>query len=337
MPVSAAIYGCAGPRLSDEERRFFADTDPWGFILFARNIENPQQVSELTSEMRDLAGRDVPILIDQEGGRVARLKPPYWRAYPPARRYGDLYAQSPKDGLEATWLASRLMAAELLSLGINVDCLPVLDVPVLGAHDVIGDRAYGETPDVVSTLGRAAAEGLLAGGVLPVLKHIPGHGRAGADSHLSLPDVKIDVNSLLLTDFLPFQALSDFPLAMTAHVVYSAIDASAPATTSRIMVSDIMRGVIGFDGLLMSDDLSMQALSGTLNARAKASFKAGCDLVLHCNGKMAEMLEVAHEVPVLAGDALRRSQAALDRRGPAAEFDEAEGWARFQTLMRPFC
>jgi beta-N-acetylhexosaminidase len=287
--------------------------------------------------MRDLAGRDVPILIDQEGGRVARLKPPHWRAYPPARRYGDLYAQSPKDGLEATWLASRLMAAELLSLGINVDCLPVLDVPVPGAHDVIGDRAYGETPDVVSALGRAAAEGLLAGGVLPVLKHMPGHGRAGADSHLSLPDVKIDVKSLLLTDFLPFQALSDFPLAMTAHVVYSAIDAANPATTSRLIVSDIIRGVIGFDGLLMSDDLSMQALSGTLNARAKASFKAGCDLVLHCNGKMAEMLEIAREVPVLAGDALRRSQAALDRRGPAAEFDEEEGWARFQTLMRPFC
>lgn len=337
MPVSAAIYGCAGQRLTDEERRFFADADPWGFILFARNIETPAQVLELTSELRDLTGRDVPILIDQEGGRVARLKPPHWRAYPAGRCYGDLFANSPDEGREAAGLASRLIAADLQALGINVDCLPVLDVPVPGAHDVIGDRAYGETPGSVIALGRAAAEGLLRGGVLPVLKHIPGHGRAGVDSHLSLPEVKTDVRTLDLTDFAPFRALADMPLAMTAHVVYAAIDAENPATTSRKVIADIIRGVIGFDGLLMSDDLSMQALSGTLGARARGSVKAGCDLVLHCNGNMAEMQAVAAETPLLAGDALRRSTGALVRLGGAEDFDVEASWARLQTLMRPFC
>ena len=332
MPVSAAIYGCAGLQLTDNERAFFADSDPWGFILFGRNIENPAQVSALTSELRDLTGRDVPVLIDQEGGRVARLRPPHWRSYPAGRRYGEIYARSPDEGLEAARLGARLIAAELRAIGINVDCLPVLDLPVEGAHDVIGDRAYGVTPEPVVALARAAAEGLLEGGVLPVIKHIPGHGRAGVDSHLGLPRVGTDVKTLDRTDFAPFKALADMPLAMTAHVVYEAIDAAAPATTSRKVIADIIRGIIGFDGLLMSDDLSMQALSGTLADRTRASLKAGCDLVLHCNGSMAEMEAVAVEVPMLAGEALRRSTEALDRMGLPQDFDEGAALTRFAEL-----
>tara|TARA_R110000868_G_scaffold96110_12_gene264389 strand:- start:639 stop:1655 length:1017 start_codon:yes stop_codon:yes gene_type:complete len=332
MPVSAAIYGCAGLHLTDNERTFFADADPWGFILFGRNIENPAQVSALTSQLRDLTGRDVPVLIDQEGGRVARLRPPHWRKYPAGRLYGDIYARSSDDGLEAARLGARLIAAELRAVGINVDCLPVLDLPVAGAHDVIGDRAYSTTPEPVMALARAAAEGLLDGGVLPVIKHIPGHGRAGVDSHKSLPRIGTDVKTLNRTDFVPFKALADMPLAMTAHVVYEAVDAAAPATTSRVVIADIIRGIIGFDGLLMSDDLSMQALSGTLNERTRASLKAGCDLVLHCNGRMEEMAAVADEVPMLAGEALRRSTAALDRMGVPQDFDEGAALARFAEL-----
>ncbi len=332
MPVSAAIYGCAGLQLTDGERAFFADADPWGFILFARNIENPAQVSALTAEMRDLTGRDVPILIDQEGGRVARLRPPHWRTYPAGCRYGEVYARSSDEGVEAARLGARLIAAELRAVGVNVDCLPVLDLPVAGAHDVIGDRAYGTTPEQVIAMGRAAAEGLLDGGVLPIIKHIPGHGRAGVDSHLSLPRVATDVKTLNQTDFAPFKALADIPLAMTAHVVYETIDAAAPATTSRTVINDIIRGIIGFDGCLMSDDLSMQALSGTLAERTHASLKAGCDLVLHCNGKMEEMKAVATEVPMLAGDALRRSTAALDRMSLPQDFDEDAALARFAVL-----
>lgn len=330
---SAAIYGCAGPTLGDSERRFFRDARPWGFIVFARNIETPGQLRRLVGELREAAGHDAPVLIDQEGGRVARLKPPYWRAYPPGRRYGELYRRSHKDGLEAARLGARLIAAELSALGINVDCLPVLDVPVAGAHDVIGDRAYGATPEPVIALGRAAAEGLLAGGVLPIVKHIPGHGRAGVDSHLSLPVVETDAATLSRTDFTTFKALADMPLAMTAHVVYTAFDADAPATTSAKVIDKVIRGEIGFDGCLMSDDLSMQALAGTLAERTRASLKAGCDLVLHCNGKMAEMEEVADYVPDIAGKALVRSDAALARLVPPEPFDEADAADRLRGLL----
>lgn len=333
MPVRAAIYGCAGPKLTDAERRFFADAEPWGFIIFARNIETPAQVKTLTAELCEIAGREVPVLIDQEGGRVARFRPPHWRPYPAGRLYGDLYARSREQGLEAARLASRLIAAELSAAGVNVDCLPVLDVPMPGAHDVIGNRAYGETPEPVIALGRAAAEGLLEGGVLPIVKHIPGHGRAGVDSHLSLPMVETDAKTLNETDFAPFKALADMPIAMTAHVVYTAIDADAPATTSRKVIGDIIRGLIGFDGFLMSDDVSMQALKGTIAERTRASLKAGCDIVLHCNGKMDEMEAVAGEAPMLAGDALRRSTAALDRLAAPEDFDERSGLARFRELM----
>ncbi len=333
MGRSAAIYGCAGPSLGDGERRFFRDARPWGFIVFARNIETPEQLRRLVGELRQVAGHDAPVLIDQEGGRVARLRPPHWRAYPPGRRYGELYERSRNDGLEAAWLGARLIAAELSALGINVDCLPLLDVPVAGAHDVIGDRAYGATPEPVIALGRAAAEGLLAGGVLPIVKHIPGHGRAGVDSHLSLPVVEADAATLSRSDFATFKALADMPLAMTAHVVYAAFDAEAPATTSAKVIDRVIRGEIGFDGCLMSDDLSMQALAGTLAERTRASLAAGCDLVLHCNGKMAEMEEVADHVPDLAGKALARADAALGRLRTPEPFDEAAAVARLRSLV----
>lgn len=314
MSSYAAIYGCSGTALTDEERHFFREAQPWGFILFARNIDKPEQVRRLIGDLREAAGHEAEVLVDQEGGRVQRLRPPHWRAYPPGRRFGELYERDVETGLHAARLGAKLMAAELRYLGFTVDCLPVLDVPVPGAHDVIGDRAYALTPGPVAALGLAASEGLLAGGVLPVIKHIPGHGRAGVDSHLSLPVVDTPAADLERVDFAPFHALRHLPLAMTAHVVYSAYDADRPATTSPLVIDKVIRRHIGFDGLLMSDDLSMEALSGTLAERAKASLDAGCDLVLHCNGKMAEMEAVAPEVPILSGRALERSEKAISLR-----------------------
>lgn len=331
--VSAAIYGCEGLCLTEAEKRFFAESSPWGFILFTRNIETPDQVRALCEELRAVVGWRAPILIDQEGGRVARLRPPHWRYYPTGKRFGEVYTQDPVRGLEATRLGAELIAAELYALGIDVDCLPVLDVPVPGAHDVIGDRAYGDEPGIVAALGSAAVDGLLAGGVLPVIKHIPGHGRAAVDSHERLPIVDTPRIELAKTDFPSFQALKDAPLAMTAHVIYSDIDPDQPATTSATVISEIIRGEIGFDGCLMSDDLSMQALSGSLAERARRSVAAGCDLVLHCNGDMAEMQAVAGETPVLSGDALSRAEAALALRAEPETFDVEEGFERFLRLL----
>lgn len=334
MSVSAAIYGCAGLELNAAERAFFRETKPWGFILFARNIDTLDQVRRLTTVLREAAGHDAHILIDQEGGRVQRLRPPHWHLYPPGRTYGDIHAIDPEAGLAAARLGARLIAADLRDLGITVDCLPVLDVPVPGAHDVIGDRAYAEAPDAVAALGRAAAEGLLAGGVLPVMKHIPGHGRAHVDSHKDLPIVAASRRALEARDFRPFHMLRDLPMAMTAHVVYSAIDPETPATTSRKLIEEIVRGHIGFDGLLMSDDLSMEALSGGLQERARASLAAGCDVVLHCNGRMTEMEAVAGEVPALAGAAWVRAEsvsAALPKR--VDDLDPAEGYAQLAEFM----
>jgi beta-N-acetylhexosaminidase len=271
-----------------------------------------------------------PILIDQEGGRVQRLGPPHWMRYPPGRAYGDLAGNDPLIRREVTRLGARLIAHDLVALGVNVDCVPVLDVPEPGAHDIIGDRAYGETWEAVAALGRAAAEGLIAGGVLPVIKHVPGHGRARSDSHEHLPVVDAPYDALAVRDFAPFRVNSDMPMAMTAHVVYAAVDASAPATTSRRVVRQVIRGDIGFDGLLMSDDLSMKALSGGFEDRARASLAAGCDVVLHCNGAMAEMRAVAAGAKPLAGAALRRAKAAIGRLVKSPEpFDVAEGRARF--------
>lgn len=333
MMARAAIYGCSSGTLTADERAFFLDAEPWGFILFQRNCESPEQVRALTSSMRELLGRaDAPILIDQEGGRVQRLKPPLWRAAPPAKVFGALYAKDPGGAIEGLRLNYALIAAELVELGINVDCLPVLDIPEPGAHDVIGDRAFGDDPGQVAALGRLACESLMKGGVLPVIKHIPGHGRARADSHMALPVVEALADQLEAIDFAPFKALKDMPLGMTAHVVYTAFDKSNPATTSPVMIQ-LIRERIGFDGLLMSDDLSMNALSGTMDVRTKRLIKAGCDVVLHCNGDLAEMAAVASEVPVLAGVSAVRAQAALARLKKPQPFDVAEAKTRLSSIL----
>lgn len=311
MTARALIVGLSGLELTEDERRFFRDIDPWGFILFRRNVADRAQLSRLAAELRAAVGRRAPVLIDQEGGRVQRMAPPVWPAYPSGRAYGCI--KSPFARREAAWLGARLIAHDLHEVGIDVDCLPVLDVPSPGAHDVIGDRAYGDTADTVASLGRAAAEGLLAGGVLPVVKHIPGHGRAGADSHHDLPVVDAPLAALDTHDFAPFRVLADMPLAMTAHVVFTAIDPVRPATTSPAVIRDIIRGSIGFDGLLMSDDLSMKALQGDFAARARDSISAGCDVVLHCNGDRPEMEQIAGATPLLAGAAAARAARALGR------------------------
>jgi beta-N-acetylhexosaminidase len=335
--TSAAIYGCSGPELTAAERDFFADVRPWGFILFRRNVDNPDQVRTLVAALRDSIGApDAPVLIDQEGGRVQRLGPPHWPKYPP----GDAYLKAAAadevndDGArERVRLGARLMAHDLQSLGINVDCVPVLDVPVPGAHDIIGDRAYARDPDTVARLGRAAAEGLLAGGVLPVIKHMPGHGRAFADSHKALPVVHADLATLEAWDFVPFRALSDMPMAMTAHVVFDAIDPKHPATTSKKVIR-LMRKQLGFAGLILTDDLSMKALSGSLAERAAAALKAGCDVVLHCNGDLEEMRQVADGTGKLKGRAARRAAAALARIVHTPEpLDAVAARARFAAAM----
>ena len=309
--VRAFISGCSGHELTSEEVAFFAASEPWGLILFRRNVDSPEQLRRLTAAFRDAVGRtDAPVLVDQEGGRVQRLGPPHWPAYPPAAAYAGLEGTA---GAEAARLGARLIAADLAGCGIDVDCAPVLDLALPGTTAAIGNRTFGATPDRVATLGRAFADGLMAGGVLPVFKHVPGHGRAEVDSHFELPVVRAGLEALEL-DFAPFRRLADLPIGMTAHVVFTAIDPDHPATTSPIVIERIIRGSLGFDGLLLSDDLSMQALAGSLGERAQASLRAGCDIALHCNGKLDEAREVAAEAPVLAGAALRRAEAALALR-----------------------
>ena len=335
MNHSRAIFGCAGPHLSADEAAFFRETRPWGFILFARNVETPDQVRGLVGALRETIGdATAPVLIDQEGGRVARLKPPHWHERPPAARFGDLHLVNPDAAREAAYLNARLIAHDLSELGINVDCLPVLDVPVPGAHDVIGDRAFAHDPLTVIALGRAQIEGLMEGGVLPVMKHIPGHGRASSDSHRQLPKVATPLAELSASDFVPFRSLSMCPMAMAAHVVYESIDPQRPATVSPKVVRKVIRGEIGFDGLLMSDDLSMQALSGGLGERTKAALFAGCDVVLHCNGKMDEMKQVAKEAKRLEGDALKRADQACAHAAKAdASFEPMAAEARVTQLL----
>src|SRR5690606_28454151 len=311
----AMILGLAGTRLTDAEWNFFRAERPWGFILFSRNIGSAGEVRALCASLRECIGNEnAPIFIDQEGGRVQRLRPPLAPDYPAAAEIGALCLRDRAAGCRAAWLQARLLAADLTRLGIDADCLPVLDVPVAGASNVIGDRAYGRDPAMVAELGRQAMEGLLAGGVLPVMKHVPGHGRAGADSHFELPRVDAPLDVLRQSGFAPFAALRDCPMAMTAHVVYAAVDPERPATTSPRVVQEIIRGEIGFDGLLMSDDVSMQALSGSMDERTRAIFAAGCDVVLHCNGRMDEMQAVAAATPLLSGEARARAAAALARR-----------------------
>ncbi|HXZ01206.1 MAG TPA: beta-N-acetylhexosaminidase [Stellaceae bacterium] len=326
----AAIFGCAGPRLEDGERDFFRAANPLGFILFQRNCETPDQVRALVAALREAVGRaDAPVLIDQEGGRVARLKPPHWPAYPAAAALAALGGERAR---EAVRLGARLIADDLARLGITVDCLPVLDIPVAGADAVIGDRAYGDTAAAVTELGHAACEGLLAGGVLPVLKHIPGHGRATVDSHHALPRVEAPRAALEASDFAPFRALADMPLAMTAHIVYTAFDAERPATLSRRVIDEAIRASIGFDGLLLTDDLSMRALGGGFADRAAGALEAGCDLVLHCNGDRAEMAEVAGAAEALSPKARARLDRAQARRGAAEPIDRPAAEARLRAL-----
>ena len=330
----AFICGCTGPALNDQERAFIARERPWGLILFLRNIEEPTQIASLIASFRDLVGRDdAPVLVDQEGGRVQRLGPPHWPKYPPAALFrrlpGGIEAQA-----EATRLAARIMAADLRSLGISIDCMPVLDVPDPKGHAIIGDRAYSDLPGEVAALGKAAIEGMLAGGVLPVVKHIPGHGRAQADSHFDLPVVRADLRSLREVDFAPFRALASAPLAMTAHVVYAAIDPERPATLSDRVIAEAIRGEIGFKGLLISDDLSMRALSGGLADRARGAFAAGVDVALHCNGDPAEAQAVSQAAPMLAGDSLERARRALDLVAVAPPpFDLVDARARLQSML----
>lgn len=334
--MRAFVCGCRGLTLSGEERRFLTDNAPYGVILFKRNVESPEQLRALVADIRDAAGREIDVLVDQEGGRVQRLARPHWRAYPAAARFHA--ADLPFDRqTRLVRLAARLIGRDLREIGITIDCLPVLDVPVAGSHDVIGDRAYAHDPQTVAKLGRAAAEGLLDEGVLPVMKHVPGHGRSTVDSHHDLPVVAASVAELAAADFQPFIANADLPAAMSAHVVYTAIDPNAPATTSATVIAEIIRKRIGFQGLLFSDDLSMQALKGSLKERAAAAFAAGIDIALHCNGDLDEAHAVASEAPEVTGTTAARAAAATGRRAKAlaaaGDFDPVDAWAEIAAAL----
>jgi beta-N-acetylhexosaminidase len=334
MTMKAFITGVSGTGLAAEEREFITSERPWGFILFKRNVATPAQVASLVRELRDAAGQPgAPVLIDQEGGRVQRLGPPNWPIYPAGAVFGALYDVDSALGLAAARLSARLIAADLADLGITVDCLPLADVPVAGADAVIGNRAYGAEPGKVAAIARAVTDGLEQGGILPVLKHIPGHGRATADTHFKLPVVDTSRKELERSDFAAFQPLADLPMAMTAHVVFSAFDSAQPATTSATMVKEVIRGVIGFQGLLMSDDVSMNALAGSLAERTRAIFAAGNDIVLHCNGKLDEMRDVARETPELSGKALERAGKALASRKAPKPFDRVAARAELDALI----
>jgi beta-N-acetylhexosaminidase len=333
MAARAFITGVSGTELSADERTFIRDADPFGFILFKRNVSMPAQVTELVASFRAAVGRNAPVLVDQEGGRVQRLGPPHWPLYPPAAAFDRLFEREPAAALAAARIGGRLIAHDLAVLGIDVDCLPVADVPVKDGDAVIGDRAYGDSPNQVAALAGAAARGLMNGGVLPVVKHLPGHGRATADSHEKLPVVSASREDLDSTDFAAFRPLAGLPMGMTAHVVYAAIDATRPATTSATMVREVIRGSIGFRGLLMSDDVSMGALSGSLAERSQAAIAAGCDVVLHCNGKLDELRDVAGAVPRLAGLAAQRADDALAARRKPGEFDAVSGRRIFEDML----
>jgi beta-N-acetylhexosaminidase len=331
--TSAVIYGIKGSSLSKDEVNFFKDIKPYGYILFARNIESPEQVKHVVGELKSLGGDDrLPILIDQEGGRVARLKPPHWRKYPPAAIFAGLAASDREQAVRAVYCNARLIAQELYELGITVDCAPVADLPVAGAHDVIGDRAFGYDAQQVITLAQAQADGLMDGGIVPVLKHIPGHGRALCDSHHELPVVEESLETLQQTDFVPFRALANLPMAMTAHVLYTAIDKNNLGTVSPTVIR-LIREDIGFSGLLMSDDISMKAMKGSFAERARDALKAGCDVVLHCNGDMKEMVEIARGVTPLSGLAFARAGDAMRKVGAPKEFDVAEATALISNIV----
>ncbi len=334
MSIGAVISGCKGTSLTSQEVSFFERTNPWGLILFARNIDTPDQVSELTQAFREVVGRsNAPVLIDQEGGRVQRMGQPHWHKFPAAGKFSILYDSDPLKALKYVRLISHLMAQDLYEVGINVDCLPVLDVPQPGSHEIIGDRAYGVTPERVSVIARAAVTGLTEGGVLGIIKHIPGHGRAMSDSHLSLPVVDTTLEELMHGDFLPFAALADVPMAMTAHVVYTAIDDKQPATMSKTVINQVIRHKIGYDGLLMTDDLSMHALSGSFRERAANAITAGCDIVLHCNGDQEEGEAVAQGAGELTGVSLNRAEFALSKCCNPRPFDSDAAKEALKEMM----
>lgn len=338
LPPSACILGCSGLVLTEAERTFFAKVNPLGFILFARNVDNPDQVRDLVGSLRACVGRtDAPVLIDQEGGRVQRLRPPHWRAAPTGHSFAAVAARDLDEAKRILRLNFRLIGAELAALGIDVDCAPVADVPIAGAHDVIGDRAYGQTPSQVAELARACWDGLLDQGIMPIIKHIPGHGRAMVDSHLSLPRVDTPLTVLTETDFKAFQLLADAPWAMTAHVVYTALDAERPATTSPKVIAEIIRGLIGFDGVLISDDLSMKALGGDFRDRASLSLAAGCDVVLHCNGDMIEMQGVVQGCKPLSDRALERLAKANGMRRACAAPVISDSASDIASVLRTPC
>lgn len=322
MNHRAFICGVQGLTLNATEIAFLQELAPAGVILFRRNCDAPEQVLRLTDSLRSLFDyADYPIFIDQEGGRVQRLVAPHWVKRPPARAYCDACGDATDKALEAAYWGARLIAHDLRAVGVNVNCAPVLDIPAPDAHDIIGDRAYGDDAATVAAFGRSVAQGHLDGGVLPVIKHIPGHGRANADSHLDLPVIDASFAELEAADFRPFHDLRDMPIAMTAHVLLTDIDAQTPASASPRIINGIIRNHIGFDGLLMCDDVSMHALTGGIGERTRAVLRAGCDVALHCNGHFDEMIEVAREAPQLAGDALRRYRAAIARLSPPPEFD----------------
>jgi beta-N-acetylhexosaminidase len=334
--IRAFISGCQGPSLTAAEAQFFARANPWGLILFRRNCETPEQLKALTSSFRDAVGRrNAPVFIDQEGGRVQRLGPPSnsWKRYPPARSYGALYEENPLVALRTARNVGRMMAEDLIACGITANCVPVLDVPQPGAHEIIGSRAYSNRIDIIMALARAHAAGFIDGGVLPVMKHIPGHGRAKADSHLELPVVEASRSELEAVDFPPFVAMADAPMAMSAHVVFTALDKSAPATLSKKVISSVIRKQIGFRGLLMTDDLSMKALSGSYTEKTERALAAGCDIVLHCNGEIAEMEEVAAAAGELKGKSLQRARSALRTRRRPQAYDRKVAYKDYEAIV----
>ena len=333
MAPLAAILGLAGPQLSDAEAAFFRDADPWAFILFKRNVETPEQVRRLCGTLRDAVGRDALVFVDQEGGRVQRLRAPHWRAYPTGATYAALHTADKAAGRRAAYLGHRLIADDLRSVGITADCAPVLDLPQPGADPIISDRALGDTVAQIVDLAHAATAGLMAGGVAPVIKHIPGHGRATVDSHLALPRIEDDIDALDSTDFEPFRVLRDAPMAMTAHAVFSAVDGE-PVTLSHRAIHGVIRDRIGFDGLLMSDDLDMKALSGDdLAAKTTACLDAGCDVALQCSGKMAAMVQVVRGARALEGNALHRARIAELCAATPADFDREAAESEFDQLL----
>ena len=336
MAIRSFISGCAALALSQDEVKFFQKADPWGLILFKRNCESPEQIRNLTAQFRSAVGRkDAPVFIDQEGGRVQRLGPPsnYWRKYPAAMEYGKQYDRCPTLAIRTARSVGRLMADDLTEIGITSSCLPVLDVPQPGAHEVIGSRAYSMRADHIMTLARAHVVGLMEGGILPVMKHIPGHGRAEVDSHHNLPIVKAPRTDLERVDFLPFVAFADCPMAMTAHVIYEALDKDYPATLSRKIIKNVVRKLIGFEGLLITDDLSMKALQGTLPEKADMALAAGCDMLLHCNGMMSQMEEVAEAAVPLAGKAMRRAKQALRAKRKPLPYDKKRALNELEAIL----